>query len=767
MFVKQLYSAFMIRLIALLLLLVISGGSLGAEPLYPMLTRQAIDSLRTLLQNSKPDTNRVNLLLTLSDEFITRHEDQDEGLDSTYAYIGQADRLSRSLHFAAGQIRSQCTLGRYLGTTGKTKAAEHLIQKALVVYQKQKLRQQEAITWYFLGQIYARTKAELPKKINCYEQARVLFRQLGQVDKEAYLLKTIADMHYGQGNLALAQRELLQVVALYKSIHYPKLHYTYDLIRTVYHSMSNYDEALKYAQLAIESATVNKDSVDSGSFNLTLGILYAELKQWKSAKNYYQKALWYFEQSKNIDMVHVITNSICGGLIAYESPDKALAFCQQISRQYPAISPSSRYLQYLTLAECHLALKHFGTAETYYLQVLALGAGNTEVSNLAIGTYIRVGSFYVILKQYDKARTYLVHALNTLKQEGISRGAIAVHLQLFKVDSAQGNYSSAIKHYQTYKALSDSVFNEKKSQQIASLEIQYETKKKEQDIALLTRQNLVQQTSIQQKDFQRNSIIAGAILLTCLLGVSYNRFRLKQKSNQLLETKQLEINQKNQSLEQVLDQKEELLVEKEWMLKEIHHRVKNNLQVITSMLNAQSHSLSDPIVLAALRESQNRVHAMALIHQKLYQSDNLAKVNMPEYIHEIMDSLIGSFDQQDIIVGNVAVSEIQLDITLATPLGLIINEAVTNSLKYAFPENRSGTITVELHLIADQTYRLAIRDNGIGMPIGIDVERSRTLGLSMIRGLSRQIGGQLKIHLDSGVHIHLEFNPAKKAVSAV
>ncbi|WP_317198243.1 sensor histidine kinase, partial [Hymenobacter terricola] len=128
-----------------------------------------------------------------------------------------------------------------------------------------------------------------------------------------------------------------------------------------------------------------------------------------------------------------------------------------------------------------------------------------------------------------------------------------------------------------------------------------------------------------------------------LLGVSYSRYRVKQRSTALLEIQQREINQQNQALEQVLGEKDELLgekdgllEEKEWMLKEIHHRVKNNLQIISSLLSRQSHYLRDAPALAAIRESQNRVQAMALIHQKLYQSDSLARVNMQDYTREIV-----------------------------------------------------------------------------------------------------------------------------------
>ena len=142
---------------------------------------------------------------------------------------------------------------------------------------------------------------------------------------------------------------------------------------------------------------------------------------------------------------------------------------------------------------------------------------------------------------------------------------------------------------------------------------------------------------------------AGQLLLLCLLALSYNRYRLKQRSNQLLEIKQHEINRKNQTLETLLSEQQQLLTEKEWMLKEIHHRVKNNLQIITSLLHSQGVFLKDEAAQSAIRESQNRVHAMALIHQKLYQSDRLAAIPMAGYVAEIVDYLIKSFDREGTI----------------------------------------------------------------------------------------------------------------------
>jgi two-component sensor histidine kinase len=246
-------------------------------------------------------------------------------------------------------------------------------------------------------------------------------------------------------------------------------------------------------------------------------------------------------------------------------------------------------------------------------------------------------------------------------------------------------------------------------------------------------------------------------MLVLLLGLGYNRYRLKQQSNQLLEAKQLEINQKNWSLEQVLGEKERLLEEKEWMLKEIHHRVRNNLQIVISLLNSQAAKLSDDSALSTIRESQHRVQAMALIHQKLYQSEQVARVEMASYINDLIVYLRDAYQQHGLVRFNLSVQPLELDVTLAVPLGLIINEAVTNALKYAFPGDHSGTVTLSLHPVAATTYQLDIVDDGVGLPLGYDPTRSRSLGMTLLHGLSEQLEGTLRINGPPGVNIRLTF----------
>ena len=283
-------------------------------------------------------------------------------------------------------------------------------------------------------------------------------------------------------------------------------------------------------------------------------------------------------------------------------------------------------------------------------------------------------------------------------------------------------------------------------------------------MALLTRQSLLQQANLRQREGQRNALLAGTVLLALLLGLGYNRYRLKQRSNCLLEAKQEEIFSQNKFLEEVLMEKSGLLEEKEWMLKEIHHRVKNNLQIIGSLLRSQAVYLKDGVALSAVRESRNRVHSMALIHQKLYQNDRLTGVPMEAYIREIVDHLLASFDCEDVVRTELAVAAVELDVALAVPVGLILNEAITNTLKYAFPTGRGGRLGIGLEeMPTTGHYRLSICDDGVGLPAGFEPQQSRTLGLELIRGLSKQIGGHLDVTSAHGVHIRLEFDQLVQA----
>jgi PAS domain S-box-containing protein len=202
------------------------------------------------------------------------------------------------------------------------------------------------------------------------------------------------------------------------------------------------------------------------------------------------------------------------------------------------------------------------------------------------------------------------------------------------------------------------------------------------------------------------------------------------------------------------------LEEKEVLLKEIHHRVKNNLQVISSLLKLQATHIEDPSALEMFNESRNRIQSMALVHEKLYQSAYLSRVDFGEYARSLSALLIRSYGAKAAqITLKTEIEDVSLSVDLSVPLGLIINELVSNCLKYAFPGGRRGEVRIEIHRIEDNRIRLLVADNGIGLPADFDFRKTETLGMQLVRTLTGQIGGSIELKSDPGTEFRISFCP--------
>lgn len=200
------------------------------------------------------------------------------------------------------------------------------------------------------------------------------------------------------------------------------------------------------------------------------------------------------------------------------------------------------------------------------------------------------------------------------------------------------------------------------------------------------------------------------------------------------------------------------LKEKEVLLKEIHHRVKNNLQIVDSLLQLQSRPTPDPRAVDILRDSQNRISSIALVHKKLYRSEDLANINFAQYVPDLTVYLFDSYNINSTAVTlHTNVDNISLEIDTAIPCGLIINELVSNALKYAFPDNRNGEIQIEFHADREGMMTLIVRNNGIGIPEGFDIKTTQSLGLTLVQGLVEQLEGTLKIDRTRGTEFRITF----------
>lgn len=241
--------------------------------------------------------------------------------------------------------------------------------------------------------------------------------------------------------------------------------------------------------------------------------------------------------------------------------------------------------------------------------------------------------------------------------------------------------------------------------------------------------------------------------------------RLNSELEMRIQERTLALSQANESLTTEVNERKAAeeqvrasLQEKEVLLKEIHHRVKNNLQIISSLLNLQANRVTDPRTLQALGDSQTRVRSMALIHEKLYQSQSLADIDFSEYVRSLSSDLFRSYQRNFTTVQlDIQTDDISLELDLAVSCGLILNELMTNALKYAFPDGRCGTIRVELRAAPGRTLSLQVADDGVGLPKDLDLSKSKSLGLQLVNNLVSQLEGRLEVDRSAGAAFTVSF----------
>lgn len=449
-------------------------------------------------------------------------------------------------------------------------------------------------------------------------------------------------------------------------------------------------------------------------------------------------------------------------------PQKALSYLKEVENQYPPKNTTQITGLYTRMLDATVSLKQYPAAKQYAGKLKQVIDGTEGINLQQIPIYKSLIPYYIAIKQFSEADKYLSIHNEHSKASHNTAGLAENSFWHFKLDSAQGNHLAALAHFRSYAALKDSVLEQTKRKQIASLDAQYHTQKKDKqladqelNIALLKKQDQLQRNHLKQVHLTQNITIAGAAILFMLSGVIYSRYRLKQIANQKLQAQQNEINHKNETLQELAQQKDVLLEEKEWLIKEIHHRVKNNLQIVISLLNTQSAYLSDDKAHAAIRESQHRMQSIAFIHQKLYQSESRALIEAHIYINELIDYLSQSFDVGRRICFERNLTDLELDVSRAVPIGLILNEAITNSIKYAFPNDSDGCISVSLCCVEENSFRLSISDNGVGLPDDFEMAKCRSLGMNLMRGLCKQIGSTLILKNDNGVSISIDFKDEK------
>lgn len=396
-------------------------------------------------------------------------------------------------------------------------------------------------------------------------------------------------------------------------------------------------------------------------------------------------------------------------------------------------------------------------------------------------TYPLNGAKTIPPEQYNKGKAYIIKALDILEKYKIEKNTINpyayglladLYMNEKKYDLAIINYE---KSYQGYKLLNDdkgaSDINmfiakayHKKGDLTTALQyytqyfnktIKFEKEANERGLRESELQvNLLQQEKeINQKENQLYLFLVLLVIIFIILTLLIRNFRLKQKSNKKL----AELNDNLETKNHLLDAKN---AENELLLREIHHRVKNNLEVVSSLLALQSAQIDDATTKDAMTEGQNRVNSIGIVHQKLYQGTNLGAVEMKDYFLNLSESILDSFGAEQRINLKLAMENLDLDIDTAVPLGLIVNELLTNCIKYAFPKGEKGTITIKLQKQDNNILRLEVADNGVGKS---GITHGTGFGGQLVSLLTQQLNGTMTEESQDGTILIFDFKLKKTA----
>jgi two-component sensor histidine kinase len=707
--------------------------------------------LERKLKGSNPDTVRVNLLLKLSDCYFLKPTPKTGDLETALAHAHAAEKLSMSLGYVRGQGNAYEQISKILHVKGDKKAAMELALKAIELFKANNYQLELGYAYFDLCGYQTLYGNGLAERIELEQKSLIAFRKSGFRKKEGDILKELADLHNLQQDYQTALSELTEALEIYQSIHYPRLQGVYDLLGFVFVKLGNLDKALNYGLLAVKTAEqLNDTTLQMATICNRVGIVYLNLRNYEQALFYFRRGLAIGEHFNDAPTVLYISANISKCYLQQNKPAESLALLKDVSQKYPTNNITLRVLLTCGFLSTYNDLKQYSNARVYSEQLISLCKQYTAKEYYQFVVYENLIQYFIDTGQNALARKYLAMSDDYAATNHLPDLQSKNYLYWFKLDSLEHNYLLAIAHYQKFKALQDSLLNEAKTRKIEQLRIDYETEQKDQHIRSLAKQNQLQQDQLQQANLVKKLTLGGLISLLAIIGLLIYHSRHRYQSHKRLAEQQKQIQEKNDSLQN-------LVTEKDWLIKEIHHRVKNNFHTVIGLLGTQAQYLKTPEAIQAIANSQHRVHTMSLIHQKLYQSENFSLVNMPDYIYELVSYLKGYMDTSNRIRFDLQIERTDLDVGYALPLGLILNEGITNALKYAFPDDREGTIIISLKEKVNNEFTLIIADDGVGISSDLDFLKPISMGTNLIKGLSEDIGGTFTIERNQGTQIHISF----------
>lgn len=703
----------------------------------------------TALKNSGPDKDKVRILLNLANIYENRPLRNKPDLDRALRYAKEGSDLSNQLHDEALYNEAQFYIADIYTLQNDMTSAEGVLGSLNDTFRLKLLLN---ISYKYWERENDKKTDDWSKALFFAEQAKAMSVRLHNPGYETLAFHYIALVHSSRGDTS-AISELMGVLKRYEAIRYRNMHYIYYSLAVATFNSGQMDKAEYYSEECIKSMQATGDTIDACDFYY-----------WRSTISYnnqdYQKSLDYALLSIAHVNVHSGEMSLADRAKMFYLPvaalrkmkryGEALRFMGDMKKEYPPLKADDEAAYDLIFGEIYRDMKVYDKAAVYFEGALHI-VSQQHREDYTI--YKSLGQLYVDWGRYARAKVYLNKALNLVLNEKTPKKAPLgyigfIQYLVFIADSATGDYRAAIHHESAYRLLEQ--FNQKQTmdKEVKRLQVEYGVKEKEDSIALLDQNVKLDAIRLRESRMEQNVWIIAVFVILVIAVVFYIQYRSKRRASEIIARQNDIINQKNQELELMLR-------EKEWLLKEVHHRVKNNLHTIISLLESQAAFLQSD-ALKAIETSRNRIYTMSLIHQKLYQSEDIKTIDMAVYIPELIEYLKDSFGNARAIGFVVDIAPASLDASIAIPLGLIINEALTNSLKYAFPDGRRGRISIAL-VEGEEWLKLELGDNGIGLDEDSIKNNTVSLGLQLIKGLAKEIHGEVVFTNEHGLKITVLF----------
>jgi len=588
-----------------------------------------------------------------------------------------------------------------------------------------------------------RMRTEPGEALQMAEEALALAQHAGDTSAEARSLRTVGDIHYAQNRLDQALGRLTDARQLFETIgDRAGLAGVLNAVGYVYERRGEIPPALRAHLQSLELYEQLGDEENVARVTSCIGVFYMTHEDAARAVRYHRRAVQLYrtlDQPRNLALSY---SNLGAALVDAGDYDEAIR-----SLRHALTFPEAGADQRVTAAASNnlgAALNRSGRpAEALkYLHEALRTAEKVGFDHLAEAICDELARVYLALGDLDLALRYAQRSLALATEIKDAHLTPIVHKLLSEIHASRGEYEQAYAYQQLHSAARDSLFGTEKAEIISQIQTRHEIEGMEREIESLQQQGRIQRLQAQQR---HNALLGGLGVLVLVAGFAFNRYRLKQKANRLLTAQNEEISRQREALRAHLDEKSLMLEEKELLVREVHHRVKNNLQVLSSMLRLQAQALEHPAALAPMQDMQARVLSMAFLHRELYGEDDSTHVEMQRYIETLSRSLLHAFNADGRVHSRVPAHGARLNADTAVPLGLILNELLSNALKHAFPDERQGSVRVDLRRAdAGDGYELTVSDDGAGWSGRAVPEQTATVGLTLVRMMTRQLGGTVQ-----------------------